>query len=131
MVETHIPTLESDTTPLIRSLLAYPPSTPHLNPQALAIRCPPGSSSGRGVFASHSIPANTLIEISPVLLFPPAEYALYGSKTQLDGYTFVWKKTENGQAVMALALGLGSLFNHSRERPNVKWVLDHEGGCIK
>ncbi|EST06690.1 SET domain protein [Kalmanozyma brasiliensis GHG001] len=126
MVETHIPTLASDQSPSIQSLLAYPPTTPHLNPFNLAI-C--ASSSGRGVYTTTPISADTTIEISPVLLFPPAEYAQHGSKTQLDGYTFVWKRTEAG-AVMALALGLGSLFNHSGT-PNVKWMLDRETHSIR
>lgn len=127
MVETHIPSLPSDQSPHIQSLLSYPASTPHLNRFNLAIQT---STSGRGVYTTtNPLPANTLIEISPVLLFPPTEYARYGSKTQLDGYTFVWKRTGEG-AVMALALGLGSLFNHSKS-PNVKWVLDHASHAIR
>lgn len=130
MVETHVPTLTSDQDPHIQSLLAYPTSTPHLNRFDLTIK-DPGGGRGRGVYATTSIPGETLIEISPVLLFPPAEYALHGSKTQLDGYTFVWKRTSDGAAVMALALGLGSLFNHHPGSPNVKWMLDHATHSIR
>ncbi|SNX84162.1 uncharacterized protein MEPE_02870 [Melanopsichium pennsylvanicum] len=130
MVEHHVPSLAEDQSPQIQSLLRYPTSTPHLNSYNLVIR-DPGTGSGRGIYTSFPIPAETLIEISPVLLFPPNEYTLHGSKTQLDGYTFVWKKTSNGQAIMALALGLGSLFNHSKDKVNVKWMLDHEQQCIK
>ncbi|SPO20455.1 uncharacterized protein UTRI_00855_B [Ustilago trichophora] len=130
MVETHVPTLTSDQDPHIQSLLAYPTSTPHLNRFDLTIK-DPGGGRGRGVYATSCIPGGTLIEVSPVLLFPPAEYALHGSKTQLDGYTFVWKRTSDGAAVMALALGLGSLFNHHPGSPNVKWMLDHATHSIR
>lgn len=47
--------------------------------------------------------AGTLIDISPVLVFPQEEYTQHGSKTQLDCYTFKWGRTGE----MALALGLG------------------------
>ncbi|CDU23396.1 uncharacterized protein SPSC_02025 [Sporisorium scitamineum] len=127
MVETHIPALAGDQDPLIQSLLQYPPSTPHLNRFGLVIQDPPSNPGrGRGVYATTPIAADTLIEVSPVLLFPPEEYSRYGSKTQLGGYTFVWKRTSsNGAAIMALALGLGSLFNHDGASPNVKWTLDY------
>ncbi|CBQ68183.1 conserved hypothetical protein [Sporisorium reilianum SRZ2] len=126
MVETHIPTLAADQDAHIQSLLRYPASTPHLNRFGLVIRDPsPSTHRGRGVYATTRIPADMLIEISPVLLFPPDEYARHGSKTQLDGYTFVWKRTSGGAAIMALALGLGSLFNHDARGPNVKWTLDY------
>lgn len=131
MVETHVPILAEDQDPHIQSLLAYPTSTPHLNPFKLVIRSPPGGGAGRGVYSTSPIPADTLIEVSPVLLFPPAEYTQYGSKTQLDGYTFVWKRTSQGSAVMALALGLGSLFNHHPTSPNVKYMLDHATHSIR
>lgn len=130
MVETHVPVLAEDHHPAIQALLQYPRSTPHLNRFDLAIR-DPGGGRGRGIYATSPIPADTLIEVSPVLLFPPAEYALHGSKTQLDGYTFVWKRASNGTAIMALALGLGSLFNHHPNSPNVKYTLDHASHAIR
>jgi tRNA-specific adenosine deaminase 3 len=52
--------------------------------------------------ASRPIEQNTVIEISPVLLFSRDEYAKYGRHTVLDHYAFKWP---DGQ--MALALGLG------------------------
>ncbi|CAK5269754.1 unnamed protein product [Mycena citricolor] len=73
---------------------------------------------GRGLFAARSIPPRTLLESSPVLLFGKEEYENHGKHTLLDHYTFKWR---NGS--MALALGLGSLFNHS-ESPNVSYTLD-------
>lgn len=79
---------------------------------------------GRGVFASRAIPAQTVIETSPVLLFTKDEYETHGKYTLLDHYTFNWR---DGR--MALALGLGSLFNHS-ERPNVSYSIDTARDCI-
>ena len=52
--------------------------------------------------ATRSIPAGTLIDISPVILFGKEEYHNYGRFTVVDHYTFVWR---DGR--MALALGLG------------------------
>lgn len=49
--------------------------------------------------------AGTLIEISPVLVFPREEWLTYGNKTLLDCYTFKW----GGMGDMALALGLGEI----------------------
>lgn len=53
-----------------------------------------------------------------MLLFSKEEYQNHGKYTILDQYTFKWP---DGR--MALALGLGSLFNHS-EQPNVTYSLD-------
>ena len=128
MVETHLPTYAGDDAPSVVQALSYPTITPHLNPHGLAIRAVPGR--GRGVFSTSAIPIRTEIEISPVLLFPPGEYSAHGRLTQLDGYTFVWRRTESG-SIMALALGLGSLFNHDPQHPNVTYTLDKEHACIR
>ena len=50
------------------------------------------------------MPAYTLLEISPALLFSTDEYESHGRHTVLDHYTFKWR---DGR--MALALGLGAL----------------------
>ncbi|KAL1659976.1 hypothetical protein GGF50DRAFT_64145 [Schizophyllum commune] len=94
----------------------HPQAPDHLNSTGCVIRYSPGK--GRGVYAAREIPSQTLLEISPVLLFEREEYAEHGRHTLLDHYTFVWK---DGR--MALALGLGSLFNHS-SAPNVSYTLD-------
>ncbi|KAH0586297.1 SET domain-containing protein 7 [Termitomyces sp. J132] len=98
-------------------------TAPHLNNTGCMIRRT--NDKGRGVYASRSIPAQTLIEISPVLFFSKEEYAKHGKFTVLDDYTFKW-----ADGRMALALGLGSLFNHS-ERPNVSYALDTYTESIK
>ncbi|KAI9061359.1 hypothetical protein FKP32DRAFT_1576160 [Trametes sanguinea] len=88
----------------------------HLNSSGLRIEHVDGK--GRGVYACREIAAQTVIEVSPVLLFSAAEYEAHGRHTVLDHYTFKWP---DGR--MALALGLGSLFNHS-QRPNVSYSID-------
>ena len=54
--------------------------------------------------ANRKIPTQTVIEISPVLLFGKDEYALHAKYTTLDHYTFVWRGGQH-----ALALGLGEI----------------------
>ncbi|KAI9443456.1 hypothetical protein H4582DRAFT_1196519 [Lactarius indigo] len=73
---------------------------------------------GRGVYASRTIPAHTVLEISPALLFSAEEYEAHGRHTVLDRHSFMWKDGK-----MALALGLGSLFNRS-DSPNVSYSID-------
>ncbi|CAE6367323.1 unnamed protein product [Rhizoctonia solani] len=100
----------------------------HLNTAGLVIRTI--EEKGRGVFgriATSSIPARTLIDISPVLLFSTEEYT-HARRTVVDHYTFVWN--DCGNSFMALPLGLGSIFNHSRE-PNVSYQLDKKAKTIE
>ncbi|KOS15721.1 cytidine and deoxycytidylate deaminase zinc-binding region domain-containing protein [Malassezia pachydermatis] len=105
-----------------------PACTPHTNPYGLRICQTP--YAGRSLFATIPISANTIIEISPVLLFTPQEYTEHGQYTVLDSYTFVWEKSSTGNT-MALALGLGSLFNHHPTSANVSYELDRSTQSIK
>ncbi|KAF9291800.1 hypothetical protein BGZ68_002179 [Mortierella alpina] len=92
------------------------------NQSALRIQdCGP---KGRGVVTTTLIPARAVIDISPILLFPSEEYSLHGQYTQLDHYTYRW------QGGMALALGLGSMFNHSN-KPNVGFQRDFVNKVIR
>ncbi|KAG0345622.1 hypothetical protein BG004_003466 [Podila humilis] len=79
---------------------------------------------GRGVVTAVPIPARTTIDLSPILLFPSEEYTQHGKFTQLDHYTYRWL------GGMALALGLGSMFNHSKY-PNVGFQRDFENRMIR
>lgn len=54
--------------------------------------------------ASRAIPAHTLLESSPALLFSAGEYEAHGRHTVLDRHSFRWT---DGR--MALALGLGGI----------------------
>ncbi|GAA6009764.1 hypothetical protein JCM11491_001090 [Sporobolomyces phaffii] len=113
--------------------LPYPAVTPHLTraPVEILTKDP---ALGRGVFASEDISAGQVVEISPVLVLGEREYRGFNPKdqreasdrgelrgveaSQLRGYVFTWGK--NGD--MAVALGLGSLFNHSSS-PNVSYEI--------
>ncbi|KAF5338980.1 hypothetical protein D9611_008777 [Ephemerocybe angulata] len=95
----------------------------HLNSSGCVIKVVPGR--GRGLYAERFIPRGTLLEISPVLLFEKEEYENHGKYTVLDHYTFVWPGNR-----MALALGLGSLFNHF-DPPNVSFSLDPATDSIR
>lgn len=87
--------------------------------------CSLPKSSIRFFAASKWTPIGTLIEVSPVLFFSKEEYHEHGRHTALDHYTFKWR---DGR--MALALGLGSLFNHS-DAPNVSYTLDSSTESIR
>ncbi|KAJ2890089.1 hypothetical protein GGI21_006306 [Coemansia aciculifera] len=81
---------------------------------------------GRGVFTRSAIARGTLVHISPVLLFDHAEYSEHGKYTKLDHYTYCW------QSGFALALGLGSMFNHEPlGRENIGFIRDVGLGLIR
>ncbi|CAE6421285.1 unnamed protein product [Rhizoctonia solani] len=77
--------------------------------------------------ATSKIPARTLIDISPALLFSAEEY-IHAKHTIIDHYTFVWN--DSGRSLMALPLGLGSIFNHARD-PNVSYRLNKKANTIE
>ena len=70
---------------------------------------------GRGVFARRAIREGELIERVPVLVLPLEEIRDAEGWTGLAGYCFLW-----GEGTVALALGYGSLYNHSF-RPNARY----------
>ena len=67
---------------------------------------------GRGVFARRSIRKGEEIERVPVLVYSVEESE---AGTILPHYCFAW-----GKGTVALALGYGSLYNHSY-RPNARY----------
>jgi hypothetical protein len=80
---------------------------------------------GRGVFAQKRFRAGELIERCPVILLNPAERDRIGS-TILGMYCFCWgADTEE----MAIALGYGSIYNHSYE-PNADFHRAVEKGAM-
>jgi SET domain-containing protein len=96
-------------------MLAAAAALPLPPPALLAVRASPGR--GRGVFATSAIARGTLIEVSPVLVFAAEEWQRHARHTLLAHYTFRWRPAGS----FALALGVGSLFNHSA-RPSVGWT---------
>jgi SET domain-containing protein len=68
---------------------------------------------GRGVFARRSIGKGEVFETCPVLILPVG--ALGTDSKGLGNYVFEWGKDR-----VALAMGYGSLYNHSY-RPNARY----------
>ena len=79
---------------------------------------------GVGVFAAHPFVAGELVECCPVIVCPPPEEALV-EQTRLRGLYFTWKDD-----AVAVALGYGSLYNHSWE-PNAAYELDHRRRVVR
>ena len=71
---------------------------------------------GRGVFANRPIRKGMIIERVPVILFPVQEIYTETISTKLADYVFNW-----GDDEVAIALGYGSLYNHSYQ-PNATYV---------
>ncbi len=78
---------------------------------------------GRGVFARRAIREGEVIERVPVLVLRLEEIQDSDGWTGLAGYCFLW-----GEGTVALALGYGSLYNHSFD-PNARY--DDEGSQRK
>jgi SET domain-containing protein len=70
---------------------------------------------GRGVFARRPIAKGEVIESVPVLVMTDDDYAKGLSQTPLKDYCFAW-----GTNQVVLALGYGSLYNHSY-KPNARY----------
>lgn len=75
---------------------------------------------GRGVIAAKRIKKDTVFEECPVLLFDK----VVGSQHLLEEYAFRWSPTQ-----IALALGNGSLYNHSYN-PNAEYFQDKKSKTI-
>ena len=86
----------------------------------------PSPSRGKGVFTTKKITANTVIEISPVLVFPANEVA-DAEKTLLFNYFFEWGKNLKKRA---LGLGYISMYNHSYDA-NCEYEMDYDNATIK
>jgi len=88
----------------------------------LEIRSTP--NAGRGVFAARDFLAGEVVERSPVIAIPARDIPAIRN-TVLANYCFQW--AEGGGA---LALGYGSLFNHSY-RPNCVYWTRKDAGLIE
>lgn len=85
----------------------------------------PSALGGRGVFTSEPIAEGTLIEICPVIIIPEAELPVI-HQTTLHDYYFFWGEEEKEAAI---ALGFGSLYNHSYDA-NAEYILDLDENTI-
>jgi SET domain-containing protein len=78
---------------------------------------------GRGVFARREISRGEVFERVPLLIMTSDEYAKGLSNSPLKDYCFAW-----GVDQVVLALGYGSLYNHSY-KPNARY--EDVGTAIK
>jgi uncharacterized protein len=79
----------------------------------------PSDKRGRGVFTTEPIVANTIIEISPVLVLNADERKEI-EKTSLYNYIFEW--SEDGKNA-CVALGYLSIYNHAYNA-NCEYEMD-------
>ena len=91
--------------------------------QTNAIEVKQIKGKGRGVFACRMIYDGEVIERVPVLVLPVGESRTDSGPTPMSDYCFEW-----GRGTVAVALGYGSLYNHSY-RPNARY--DDESGQTK
>lgn len=83
------------------------------------------NEKGRGVFTRERIPANTVIEIAPVIVMSN-EDRIHLDKTRLHDYIFEWGKNKNE---CSMALGLVPIYNHSY-KSNCEYFMDFEESSI-
>jgi len=76
---------------------------------------------GRGVFTSKDIPADTIIEVSPVIVMSRQERQLL-DQTLLYNYIFEWGETQDQ---CCMALGLIPIYNHSYQS-NCEYHMDFD-----
>ena len=81
--------------------------------QSDAVEVKRSRGKGRGVFARRAIRKGEVFETCPVLVVPAAAIEDYSAG--FGPYVFEW-----GEGKVALALGFGSLYNHSY-RPNARY----------
>ena len=81
---------------------------------------------GKGVFTRQKIPANTVLEISPVIAMS-SEDRLLLDKTLLHNYIFEWGKNKDQ---CCMALGLVPIYNHSY-KSNCEYFMDFSNETIQ
>src|SRR5699024_2470971 len=92
-------------------------------PRGPRVRHGPSPVHGHGVFATVDLAAGDEIEICPVLVVAAEDVEAFNT-TGLDHYCYAW----SGDRV-AIALGLGSLYNHSFS-PNAIFDTDDEAETV-
>lgn len=85
----------------------------------------PSEKKGRGVFASVEFERGDIIELCPVILISMNDRKII-HETGLHDYYFVWGDEDD---MAAIALGYGSLYNHS-DTPNAQFINDLENDLI-
>jgi uncharacterized protein len=85
-------------------------------PGDASVYAAPSPRHGRGVFAGRAIRRGEVVERCPILRIPARDRRLV-QKTVLKPYLY-----ERDRGAAAIALGLGSLYNHSFD-PNAEYEL--------
>lgn len=83
---------------------------------------------GRGVFANQDFRKGQLVEASEIIRIPRKQFDSIAQRnfaTVLSLYVFKWTR-----GAVAIALGNGSLFNHS-DTPNISYKPHSKSGTIK
>lgn len=75
---------------------------------------------GRGVFTDTFIPADTIVEVAPVIVMP-AKDRVHLDKTLLHDYIFEWGERKDQ---CAMALGMIPIYNHSYTS-NCEYFMDY------
>ena len=83
------------------------------------------TEKGRGVFTSADIPANTTIEISPVIELSKEDRKTI-EQTKLYYYIFEWGKNKKKGA---LGMGYVSMYNHNYNA-NCEYEMDYDENTI-
>ena len=94
-------------------------------PSLVIAPSPKGGKGGRGVFATENIEADTILEISPVIVLSATERKAI-EETKLYHYIFEWGKTRKQGCV---ALGYVSMYNHDYSA-NCEYEMDFEASTI-
>ena len=81
---------------------------------------------GRGVFTTESLPPDTVVEISPVIVLSAADRALV-DQTDLYNYVFEWGEDRSR---CCMALGYVPIYNHSYAS-NCEYEMDFDDEIIR
>lgn len=79
------------------------------------------TEKGRGVFTNEPIAAETIIELSPVIVMPLSDRE-HLDKTLLHDYIFEWGAHNES---CCMALGFIPIYNHSYQS-NCEYFMDYE-----
>lgn len=80
---------------------------------------------GRGVFTNERIPANVIVEISPVIIMDNRDRE-YLDRTLLHDYIFEWGKDKDK---CCMALGWIPIYNHAY-KSNCDYLMDYDDSTI-
>lgn len=80
----------------------------------------------RGVYTSETLPAGTVIEISPVIVMQPAD-RIHLDQTPLHDYIFEWGE-DSSQCIVAL--GYLSIYNHDYSA-NCEYDMDFDNRLMQ